>query len=183
MTIDETTPLPEVARAVCTALQHAGVTAVLTGGSAATYYAPAAYQSSDIDFVVVALQKDGAARADEHLAALGFRRERDHYRHDRSPYPIEFPPGPLAVGGAILTSWRTDEMGDTVLHVLTPTDSCKDRLAAFLHWNDRSSLEQALAVAQATRHQLDFADLAAWAESEGGAKKYAEFARWLEAAD
>ena len=28
---------------------------------------------------------------------------------------------------------------------LTPTDAVKDRLAAFFHWSDRQSLEQALA--------------------------------------
>lgn len=53
MTISANTPLFEVAMAVCSALDRAGITAVLTGGSAATYYAPEAYQSSDIDFVAV----------------------------------------------------------------------------------------------------------------------------------
>lgn len=53
MSINATTPLAEVATAVCSALDRTGITAVLTGGSAATYYAPEAYQSSDIDFVAV----------------------------------------------------------------------------------------------------------------------------------
>jgi hypothetical protein len=44
--------LEDVCFAVCTALQNAGTIAVLTGGSAATYYAPAAYQSRDADFII-----------------------------------------------------------------------------------------------------------------------------------
>jgi hypothetical protein len=35
--------------AVCTAFDAAGFTAVLCGGSAATYYAPDAYMSADND--------------------------------------------------------------------------------------------------------------------------------------
>lgn len=179
MKIHQDTPLVEVARAVCTALDEAGVTAVLTGGSAATYYAPDAYQSADIDFVTVEFRAGSEEEVEERLEALGFHKQRDHYRHERSPYPIEFPPGPLAVGGEILTDWRTERVDDTVLHVLKPTDSCKDRLAAFLHWNDRSGLAQALAVARAVGDQIDFAALAAWAEEEGESSKYREFARRL----
>lgn len=177
MKIDPRTPLPEVARAVCTALDAIGVTAVLTGGSAATFYAPDAYQSDDIDFVTVSFRAPSDAVVDEHLAAIGFERRRDHYEHPASPFPIEFPPGPLAVGRQILQRWRTDRRGDTVLHVLEPTDSCKDRLAAFLHWNDRSGLAQAVAVARANPHEVDFADLQAWARVEGALGKYAEFTR------
>lgn len=178
MRIEPDTPLPEVARAVCTALELANVTAVLTGGSAATYYAPDAYQSSDIDFVTVSFGADGN-EVENQLTAIGFRQQRDHYRHPRSPYPIEFPPGPLAVGREIVTEWRTDRTVDGVLHVLTATDSCKDRLAAFLHWNDRAGLAQALAVARSVGEQIDFDSLAAWAESEGEGAKYREFTERL----
>jgi len=44
--------LIDVAFAVCTALDHAGERALLVGGSAATFYAPDAYQSSDCDFIL-----------------------------------------------------------------------------------------------------------------------------------
>ena len=57
MRIDGRTSLVEVATAVCTALEQAGVTAVLTGGSAATFHAPEAYQSSDIDVVAVSFAR------------------------------------------------------------------------------------------------------------------------------
>ncbi len=52
--------LISVAFEVCTALEAAGTTAVLTGGSAATFYAPEAYQSVDIDFVITMRSQGGA---------------------------------------------------------------------------------------------------------------------------
>ncbi len=176
MTIDAKTSLPEVATAVCTALDRAGVTAVLTGGSAATYYAPDAYQSADIDFVAVKFARlRGGTQVDDQLATLGFRREFDCYRHAQSPFPIEFPPGPLAVGREILSNWRTVRRAEEVLHVLHPTDSVKDRLAAFIHWHDRAGLSQALAVAWSCRDEIDLDSIAAWADGERGRAKFMEF--------
>jgi hypothetical protein len=40
-----------------------------------------------------------------------------------------------------------------------------DRLAAFWHWNDRQSWDQALMVAR--RHELDREELIAYAKDEG----------------
>ena len=137
--------LTDVAFHVCTALHHHGITAVLTGGSAATFYAPDAYQSRDLDFVITAWVPDG----ERALIAAGFRRERDCYVHPDSPYPVEFPRGPLAVADDLITAWNTVRRDNELVHVLTPTDSVRDRLAAFLFWNDWSGLELALAVADA----------------------------------
>lgn len=50
--ITASSTIVDVAFAVCTALERAKIIAVLTGGSAATYYAPEAYQSRDLDFVI-----------------------------------------------------------------------------------------------------------------------------------
>jgi hypothetical protein len=50
--LDPSATLTDVAFAVCSALDRIGERAVLCGGSAATYYAPDAYQSRDLDFVL-----------------------------------------------------------------------------------------------------------------------------------
>ena len=52
MAIDATSTLVDVCFTVCTALSESDITAVLCGGSAATFYAPQAYQSKDADFVI-----------------------------------------------------------------------------------------------------------------------------------
>jgi hypothetical protein len=48
-----------------------------------------------------------------------------------------------------------------------------DRLAAFYHWCDRQSLDQALMVAK--RHDIDLKKVKSWSKKEGHAKKYDEF--------
>jgi hypothetical protein len=89
--INRGSTLTDVAFAVCTALDEAGITAILTGGSAATFYAPDAYQSSDLDFVITFHSGGDGAGA---LAALGYRPESGAYIHSDSPLPIEFPRTP-----------------------------------------------------------------------------------------
>ena len=67
--------LTEVAFSVCTALHRAGYTVVMTGGSAATFYAPRAYVSDDIDFVITLKGTGG----EEALKQLGYHRKGDYY--------------------------------------------------------------------------------------------------------
>lgn len=163
--------LTDVAFYVCTALHQHGITAVLTGGSAATFYAPEAYQSRDLDFVITVWAADG-----EHaLLAAGFRRERDCYVHPATHYPVEFPRGPLTVADDLIRTWNTVHRDIEVLHVLSPTDSVRDRLAAFLFWNDWSGLEQALAVAW-VRLDVDHAIVEDWCRRSGQIAKWDVFA-------
>ena len=96
--------LVDIAFAVCTVLDGAGVTAVLTGGSAATYYAPDAYQSADLDFVIT-LHRTGTG-GEAALERIGYRRRIDYYVHDVAPFPLEFPPGPLRIGDDAITAWH-----------------------------------------------------------------------------
>jgi hypothetical protein len=151
--------LTDVAFAVCTALDDAGIKAILTGGSAATFYAPDAYQSSDLDFVITFPGGGDGAGA---LAALGYRPESGAYFHRVSALPIELPPGPLMIGDDHIARWATVDRGGERLHVLSPTDSCRDRLAALLFWRDLSGLEQALAVFRAQRSEMDLPLIRDW---------------------
>jgi hypothetical protein len=56
---------------------------------------------------------------------------------------------------------------------LSATDSCRDRLAAFFHWNDRQSLRAAALVA--ARGSVDLRAVRAWSRREGFLARYAEF--------
>lgn len=148
--ISATSTLTEVAFEVCTALDKKGFTAVLTGGSAATYYAPEAYQSRDLDFVLTFRGVDG----EQALMDLGYHRKGDFYVHNVSPLPLEFPPGPLAVGEDHIAKWSTVKRRKQVLHVLTPFDSVRDRLASYLakpleESDERRVIEQCLELGQA----------------------------------
>ncbi len=174
--ISEHATLVDVAFAVCTALDRAGIVAVLTGGSAATFYAPHAYQSDDVDFVIT-LRGNGEGHT--VLEALGFKETSGYYLHSASRYPVEFPKGPLMIGDDYIESWATEQRGTEVLHVLSATDCCRDRLAAFLFWNDFAGLSQALAVAEAQRENIVFDEIRAWCARENQMKKYELFATRL----
>jgi hypothetical protein len=118
-----------VAFIVCTALAGQDIAAVLTGGSAATVYAPHAYQSRDMDFILHWQGKTTGGAA--VLNSLGYTERGQTWHHSDSPFTLEFPKGPLAVGDDLIKSWDTLHSGELLLHILTPTDCVRDRLMWF----------------------------------------------------
>ena len=60
-----------------------------------------------------------------------------------------------------------------ILKLLSPTDCVKDRLAAYYHWNDRPSLEQAVLVCQ--NQSVDLDEVERWSKSEGKGDKFKLF--------
>jgi hypothetical protein len=170
--IDSQTSLRDLAFIVCTALANAGETAVLTGGSAATIYAPEAYESQDLDFIFTHWSTLSNPSA-KPLLELGFSQKGSMYRHPDSAFTLEFPSGPLAVGNEHIVTWSTLRHGDMVLHILNPTDCVRDRLAWFLFNNDYNALEQALAVARS--QEIDLTIVEHWCVAEGEPAKFELF--------
>jgi hypothetical protein len=167
--IDKHSTLEDVCFAVAAALEAASLDAVLTGGSAATMYAAGAYNSFDADFV---LRRDvQGTKLTEILATLGFRpaATRGMFEHPTSRFTIDFPKGPLAVGGDYVQNVATLERGESHLRILTLTDCVKDRLAHFFFWNDLTALRAAVAVAKSHRDSgLDCEELQRWTTVESG---------------
>lgn len=164
----------ELAAIVSQTLENAGLTAVLSGGAAVSIYTEGRYESSDLDFV----SNEQISRLAAALAPLGFTQAGSrHFEHPDSDYYVEFPPGPLAVGGLLITAWNRlhTDLGD--VPVLSPTQMVMDRLAAFIHWNDPPSLDQAVLIAQ--KHSLDWESLEDWISQEGGQEEYDTFRRAL----
>jgi hypothetical protein len=168
--------LADVCFAAARALEVQGITAVLTGGSAATLYAPHVYTSHDADFV---LERDESV--DEITGALlsiGYRRETKSriFVHPDTVFTIDFPRGPLAVGGdyvhdvAILTD-------DTRLRILSPTDCVRDRLGHFYHWDDFTALGAAVGVAKAHVEDVNMDVLRSWSKRKDKLEQFAEFER------
>ncbi len=174
MTLTSDSTLPQVALAVGALLTRRGIRAVLTGGACVSIYNTGTYVSKDADFV---LQNNVRQQAlDEAPGELGFERRGDRYVHPGIRFFIEFPPGPLSIGEDLAV--RPVEIavaGTGPALALSATDSCRDRLAAFYHWNDRQGLR--LAVEVARKQTVDLDVVKAWSFSEGMAEKYEEFAR------
>ena len=173
MTLSKTSSLRDVALAVGAALDRRGIRAVLTGGACASIHSEGTYTSRDLDFILTGMVKQ--PQLDQAMAEVRFVREGDRYVHPRAPFWVEFPRGPLAVGGDY-------KIRPTVIHgpagtarTLSPTDSCRDRLAAYYHWNDRQSLDVAVRIA--LRHRLNMATIRKWSAAEGHVGQFEEFRR------
>lgn len=171
--------LADVCFAVSYALQTHGMSAVLTGGSAAAVYAPAAYASYDADFV---LERDEPLEAvGDALVSIGFERHGKAriFVHPESLFTIDFPSGPLAVGGDYVHETAILTKGDVTLRILSPTDCVRDRLAHFYHWDDFTALNAAVAVAAANIGNLNMDLLRSWSKREDKLDKLTEFERRL----
>jgi len=167
-----------VARVVGDALRRYGIRAVLGGGACANVYSSGRYQSADVDFVLSG--NITQERLDEAMASVGFKRSGDRFAHPRLSFFVEFPRGPLAIGSDYKIrpiEWRS---GRLRLLGLSATDSCRDRLAAFYHWNDRQSLKTAVMIA--SRNRVNLSLIRRWSMEEGAASRFEEFLEALERA-
>ena len=66
------------------------------------------------------------------MSPLGFVREGDRLVHERVRFWVEFPKGPLAIGSDLEIRPEEIRAGRRRVWGLSATDSCRDRLAAFL---------------------------------------------------
>ena len=64
-----------------------------------------------------------------------------------------------------------------VVRIISPTDSVKDRLAAFYHWKDLQSLEQAILVASS--NLVDLKSIKTWLKREEKSSEFKEFKQRL----
>ena len=163
--ITPSSSLEELAAIISQALEAAGILATLSGGAAVSIYTNNRYQSEDLDFV----SSEAADRLAKAVKALGFvpTASQRLFVHPQTRWLLEFPAGPLAFGETIVNAAAIEAIETVVgpLRVITPTHCAMDRLAAFLHWSDRQSYDQAIWVAQS--QVIDWEDLETWAASEG----------------
>jgi len=174
MAITRRSTIRDVAARVSQALTKAGITAVLTGGGAVSVYSANKYQSYDIDFVTAASRRE----LSDVMCKLGFTQGAGrHFEHPSTRLVVEFVAWPLTVGDEVVQRWARIPTPAGLLQILTPTQCIKDRLAAFFHWRDSQSLEQALLVGKT--HRISLMELARWSRAEGHAQDYEEFRRRL----
>jgi hypothetical protein len=174
MAITRRSTIRAVAAQVSQALTDAGITAVLTGGGAVSIYSANKYRSYDLDFVSAAGRKELALV----LETLGFQPGSGrHFRHRATPLVVEFVAWPPTLGDEVVGKWARIRTPAGTLQILTPTQCIKDRLAAFFHWRDAQSLEQAVQVGRG--HRISMRELARWAVAEGHAEDFDEFRRRL----
>ncbi len=111
------------------------------------------------------------------MGGLGYREDGRHFRHPENPYIVEFLSPPLSVGEEPVREIKEMHSGKMTLRLLSPTDCVKDRLAAFYHWNDRPSLDQAVLVSM--KEDVDLSEIRRWSLNEGIQDKYDLFRKLL----
>ena len=167
--------LKELAFYVADHLHKNEIEAVLTGGACVSIYSDNEYLSYDLDFVIQGHRSKIKIR--DVLAEIEFFEKGQSFYHKDTDYFIEFVPAPLAVGSEPVKGISELKTGHSNLKLLSPTECVKDRLAAFYHWNDPQSLEQALLVAK--KQKIDLEEIERWSKNEMMEGKFAEFRKLL----
>lgn len=136
----------ELAAYVWLHLDKNGIHCVLTGGACVSIYTENRYMSYDLDF----FENESSDRAAiiRVLAEIGFTEDNRYFKHPDTNSFVEFPTGPLAVGTESVNEPVEMEFETGRLSLLSPTDSIKDRLAAYYRWNDKQCLDQAIMIAE-----------------------------------
>jgi len=156
-------------------LSKNGIDTVLSGGACVSIYTDNKYISSDLDFVLVSSTDQKKLR--KVLEKIGFYEETRQFKHKDTEFFVEFLPPPPSVGEDPVHEISKIKKGDLTLKLLSPTDCVKDRLAAFYHWNDRQSLEQAILVC--IDNPVDLKEVERWSKREGMSDKLKIFRKQL----
>ena len=152
-------------------LRQAGIDTVLSGGACVCIYTKNKYISFDLDFVLMSYEDYRIT--EETLEKIGFFKEGKYFKHKDTPYLVEFLSPPLSLGTEPVKEISVIKKGGKVLKLLSPTDCVKDRLAAYYHWDDRQSLEQALLVCR--DNPVDLKEVERWSRNEAMEDKFTQF--------
>lgn len=160
----------QLAALISEKLREREIDSILVGGACVSIYTKNKYLSFDLDFVTHAPLKKVALVMEE----AGFKRESSrHFVRSDCPFFIEFVAPPVAIGNEPIKDETKMKTRLGIVVMLTPTDSVKDRLAAYYHWNDPQALDQALMVAKAQKIKLR--EVKRWSKKEGHPEKYRKF--------
>ena len=162
--------LKDLAIKISDYLGRNGIDVVLTGGACVSIYTDNKYMSYDLDYVLIS---DDHKKVKELLALIGFYPEDRYFKHKNTEYFLDFVSPPLSIGSEPVKEIAEINKNNKILRLLSPTDCVKDRLAAYYHWNDRQSLDQAIMVY--LDNNVDLKEVERWSLQEGMRDKYMRF--------
>ena len=165
----------ELAAYIAEHLRSKGIDVVLVGGACISIYSANQYSSFDLDFIITGAATRQKVRA--VLAEINFMEKNRYFINPETPFFVEFPSGPLAIGDEPPSEITTLRFATGNLRLLSLTDSVKDRLAAYYHWKDYQSLEQAILIARG--HEIDVEEVRRWSANEGFEEAFKKIASRL----
>ncbi|MGB0452743.1 MAG: hypothetical protein ACPGJV_03440 [Bacteriovoracaceae bacterium] len=152
-------------------LSDSGFDAVLVGGAVVSVYSEGAYESGDLDFVIQNLSKE---RLPEVMKEIGFLKKGKEYRHPHCAHLfVEFPSGPLGIGEDYDIRPREEMVDGSIIKILSPTDSIKDRLASYIYFKDREGMDQAVLIAKS--QPFNRSSVKRWCQGERREDVYKDF--------
>jgi hypothetical protein len=159
-------------------LEGAGIGSVLVGGAVVAIHTEGLYRSGDLDLVPDHFDRK---QIEGVLRGLGFEPSKSRYfRHPQCSHLfLEFPRGPVEIGEEFPVVPDEIEIMGRRLWLLSPTDSVKDRLAGYIHWNSRANFEQAVLICRRQSVRVDMEQVRRWCEREGGLEAFEELVRNL----
>ncbi|MCK5220203.1 MAG: hypothetical protein KAR14_01360 [Candidatus Aminicenantes bacterium] len=171
MKIEDCKNIKEYAQVVSQHLHDRNIDNILTGGACVSIYTNEKYRSNDLDFLIVGDVQFKNIRS--ALKELGFEEKGRIFLHRKFEISVDLVSPPLTIGEEHITKVNEIKEKNTLLKLLTPTDCVKDRLAAYFHWDDQQSLNQALLVCEDS--EVDINDVKEWSQREGMMKKFKIF--------
>ncbi|MCI5052781.1 MAG: hypothetical protein MRY21_06585 [Simkaniaceae bacterium] len=163
--------IEELAAIVSEQLRKYKIDATLVGGGCVTIYSQNKYLSYDLDFVTF----DDLKIISEALEKIGFIKKEKYFSHPDSKFFVEFLNPPVAIGNEPIKKFSAHSTPLGIIKMLTPTDSLKDRLSGFYHWEDRQSLEQAIILFKDQKGNIDLDEVKRWSIKENHEKKFNQF--------
>jgi hypothetical protein len=163
--------LKQLAAIIYEKLKEHNIDSILVGGACVSIYSQNRYQSYDLDYVTYEDMK----KVEKALNELDFQKKVRYFKNKDCEYYIEFVSPPVAIGNEPIKSYEYLQTPFGTIKMLTATDSIKDRLAAFYHWNDKQSLDQALIIYKATSQKIDMNEIKRWSKNEGHMKNFKIF--------
>ena len=170
-----TIDVKDLAALICQHLHDKGINIVLTGGACVSILSHNIYVSKDLDFVPDDILI--MARIIRSLKEIGFSNKGRHFIRNDCPFLIEFVNPPLSVGNEKVSKVDKVKTKYGTLNILSPTDCVKDRLAAYYHWDDPQSLEQAMLVAK--NNKINLNEIKRWSKNEKMLDKFDVFVKRL----
>lgn len=161
----------EMAAFIDSHLKKREIMVVLSGGACVAIYSEYQYVSKDLDFIGrYSLDHKKISSA---MKEIGFQKKGKYYYHSDSQYFVEFLSGPLSVGEDSVNDIHELTFSTGVVRIISPTESIKDRLAAFYHWNDLQCLEQAILISK--KQKINLRNIEEWSIKEGKKKEFLVF--------
>lgn len=133
--------IQQLAAYIAQQLKLKGIDVVIVGGLAVEFYTHNKYLTTDIDMIDITYQ---TRLLNQAMQKLGFTKQGKNFTNPTTVYFIEFPTGPIEVSGEIIEQTTEIDTAYGKVPIIKLLDLIKDRLAAYLHWDDVPSLFQAL---------------------------------------